>query len=278
MKQATEKSIQKTAVRERLQQDQKPNHQSWLNPQPHQDPSPTTILQIDLSITCFKRVLGAPNGKSNTRNSTLNSTLNTDSLQPWLQVLAKVIFSSPTLQQCLPFWHCSSVSLFQLYQIYQNLFLLNLKAGPIWKLSQFESLQMIHMQPNLKTNDVTFWKVVFNNIARNHSIYLSLSWSRWQRLFCFKIKVHHPTVYNANVSQKVFCDIDQYIFTHLFLLNLKALVGKIERFLIWLAMIKQYGLVIWYNWWGISHIPNKMEDVLQYLQLSKLLKSWKCII
>ena len=71
-----------------VQARQKPNHQSWLNPQPHQDPSPTTILQIDPSITCFKRVLGAPNGKSNTRNSTLNSTLNTDSLQPWLQVLA----------------------------------------------------------------------------------------------------------------------------------------------------------------------------------------------
>ena len=30
--------------------------------------------------------------------------LNTDSLQPWLQVLVKVIFSSPTLQQCLPWW------------------------------------------------------------------------------------------------------------------------------------------------------------------------------
>ena len=30
--------------------------------------------------------------------------LNTDSLQPWLQVLVKVIFSSPTLQQCLPFF------------------------------------------------------------------------------------------------------------------------------------------------------------------------------
>ena len=102
LKQATEKSIQRpqsgkdtNKIKNPITKTESPTPPGSL---PNQSP------RSDLSITCFKRVLGAPNGKSNTRNSTLNSTLNTDSLQPWLQVLAKVIFSSPTLlQQCLPF-------------------------------------------------------------------------------------------------------------------------------------------------------------------------------